>query len=73
MNIPTIEEAAKDLNDIRAELSSMNLIKEQAEYLASRPDVNCTYYRQLYIHVASDILRGEGVEKNILKHYPTLI
>lgn len=70
---PTLEEARKDLHDIRSELEAMWRINTDATWLSGRDDVDSSYYASIRLKTHNDILRGESVERSILKHYPQLL
>lgn len=69
---PTLEEATKDLADIRQELEAMRNIKHDACFLSQRDDCNKEYYSSVFYRVNSDIISGEQLEKKILELYPSL-
>lgn len=70
---PTIEEAIKDLNDIRVELDAMRRIKEDASWLSRRDDVDATFYHEIGNKIDRHIFQGIQVELKILKNYPQLL
>lgn len=72
MNKPPLEEATKDLNNIRAELEAMRVIKQQSEWLSHRDDVDSAYFAGVAMKVSANIIRGVGVEQKILNLYPEL-
>lgn len=69
---PTAEEAQADLNAVRVEMQAMQLIKDNAEFLSVRPDVDGRSYKTIAFKSGNDIERARHVEQLILERYPAL-
>lgn len=73
MNKPPIEEAKKDLDNLRQELLWMKAILTNVQLLSTREDVDSNYYGRIFYKLNEDIIRGEGVARAIIARYPELI
>lgn len=69
---PPLEEARKDLADIRLELEVMRRIRQDAMWLSLRDDVDGVFYQNIVFKVDAHIGNGSRVEYNILERYKEL-
>lgn len=71
-NHPPIEQARKDLDNIRKELIALRLIKDNAMFLSKRTDVNESFYSKVFYRANEDTINGESLEIRILSMYSEL-